>query len=223
MERSQKWHLGIFFGLLLVLGVLLTWNSLYLNWTHFRAGSPPEPTAETVAKMPRLPPLKGTDPMSGGTGKNQLTVVMYGDYFSNASRVADGDLLRIQTLYKDRVRIVWKDLPNIQARPDAAIPALAARCADQQGRFWSMHDKLMTSAKLDYASLRTYAGELGLDTEAFNSCLDKGKPLDDIQLGAAEAAAYDITVSPTIFVAKRVFVGPTSADDLMTAVKHALP
>ena len=54
----------------------------------------------------------------------------------------------------------------LPVRAHARAAALAAIAADEQGKFWPMHDKLFASARsLDEESLARLAGEAGLDVE----------------------------------------------------------
>ncbi len=57
----------------------------------------------------------------------------------------------------------------------------AAECAADQNRYWDYHDVLFANFDqisldaYDTSRLKEYAVKLGLDTEAFNSCLDSHK------------------------------------------------
>ena len=66
--------------------------------------------------------------------------------------------------------------------------AEAANCASDQGKFWEYHDKLFENQRaLAVANLKQYAGDLELDTEEFNSCLDSGKFTADVNEDARHA------------------------------------
>lgn len=89
----------------------------------------------------------------------------------------------------------------------------AAYCANEQGKFWEMHDKLFANQQaLDRASLLRYAKELGLNEAKFTAALDSQKIKDQIDADQAEAGRVGASGTPTFFINGRQIVGaqPTS-------------
>ena len=81
--------------------------------------------------------------------------------------------------------------------------------ANEQGKFWEMHDKLFANQQaLDRASLEKYAQEIGLDMDKFKAELDSGKFKDavdaDVQYANGLAAASG---TPTFFINGRKIAG----------------
>jgi peptidylprolyl isomerase len=71
------------------------------------------------------------------------------------------------------------------------MAAEAAACANDQGKFWEYHDKLFSNqSALDVPSLKTYASQLGLDTTAFDQCLDSNKHVLDVQKDVQDMNSY---------------------------------
>jgi protein-disulfide isomerase len=81
-----------------------------------------------------------------------------------------------------QVKKVFHDFP-LQSHPNAIGAAVAARCAGEQSGaegFWQMHDVIYANQRQWSAlnsgnftkQLITYATQIELDTEAFNSCLN---------------------------------------------------
>jgi protein-disulfide isomerase len=72
-----------------------------------------------------------------------------------------------------RVRYVYRNFPLDEAHPKAFKAAEAAECANQQGKFWDMHERLFAHQQaLDPADLATHAEALGLEKEAFQKCMN---------------------------------------------------
>ena len=68
---------------------------------------------------------------------------------------------------------MYKQFPLSSIHPYAQKAGEASLCAQDQGKFWDYHDILFAnSGALDTPSLKEYASQLGLNTNAFNSCLD---------------------------------------------------
>ncbi len=70
---------------------------------------------------------------------------------------------QVEDAYKGKVRIAFKQFP-LPFHDKAHLAAEAALAANEQGKFWQMHDKLFANQQaLDRPSLEKYAQELGLD------------------------------------------------------------
>ena len=87
---------------------------------------------------------------------------------------------QILQTYPGKIRLVIKNYPY-KYRDFSKIAAEASLAARDQGKYWEMHDILLTrSPKLDRASLIAYADELGLDVKKFTESIDSGRHTKDI-------------------------------------------
>jgi protein-disulfide isomerase len=92
--------------------------------------------------------------------------------------------------------------------PFAQGAAEAAQCAREQGKFWEYHDKLFANQQaLGKDQLKQYAKDLGLNEEAFNACLETGKPKDAIVQDQKEGEALGVSGTPAFFVNGRFLSG----------------
>jgi protein-disulfide isomerase len=106
------------------------------------------------------------------------------------------------------VAVIFRHFP-LQKIHNRAIPAaVAASCAGRQGRFWEMHDALfsteLVNQKSDYVEL---ADLIGLDRVRLASCLSDDSLAAEVTASATEALSLDVTVTPTLFLAKRLADG----------------
>src|SRR6185312_12367062 len=93
----------------------------------------------------------------------------------------------------------------------ARAAALAALAADQQGKFWPMHEKLFASARsLDEESLVRLAGEAGLDVGRWQQARSGAEAA--LARDEALAEALGVTGTPTFFVDGRKIVGAQPID-----------
>jgi len=79
--------------------------------------------------------------------------------------------------------------------------AEAARCAEEQGRFWELHDQLFAHQdRLAIGDLKAHARQLSLDGLAFDACLDSGQMTRRVkqELDAGVKAGVDGT--PAFFI-----------------------
>ena len=66
--------------------------------------------------------------------------------------------------------------------------------------------------------LKAYAGELGLDTARFNTCLDSGTHAKGVSQDRRDAAQRGLRGTPSFLVNDRVLVGGPSADYLASLI-----
>ncbi len=85
-----------------------------------------------------------------------------------------------------KAKFVYKDFP-LSIHANAQKAAEAGKCALAQGNeyFWALHDRifngLVAGQKPTVPTLKAYAGEVGLDQDAFDSCLDSGRMAGAVQ------------------------------------------
>jgi protein-disulfide isomerase len=116
-------------------------------------------------------------------------------------------LKKVREAYGEKVRFVFVDFP-LDIHPAAKKAHEAAACAHEQGKFWPMYDRLFTSeGKFQVAELKGYAGETGLDTAAFDSCLDSGRHEGVAERGVEEGARNGVSGTPAFFINGRMVVG----------------
>jgi protein-disulfide isomerase len=116
-------------------------------------------------------------------------------------------LKRIEEVYQDKVRIVWKNLP-LDMHKNAQGAAQAALAADKQGKFWEFHDKLFANQRqLGLESYRKYAADLGLDTAQFDKDFIDPAIQKAIAADKAEARSLEVTGTPGFFVNGRFLKG----------------
>jgi len=79
-----------------------------------------------------------------GPENASLTVVMYGDFQCELCARYARDLEVLRNRYPDRVRLIWRHLPDTRAYDKSALALQASEAAAAQNKFWEMHDQLFT-------------------------------------------------------------------------------
>ncbi len=124
--------------------------------------------------------------------------------------------------YKGKVRLVMKFLPY-KYRDFAFISAEAALAAQDQGRFFEMHQLLLKrSPQLDRVSLVRYAQELGLDTVKFQQSLDTKMHAVHINRDLNLGTELDLYNTPSFFINGRRVVGNVPYEYLKKIVTEEL-
>ena len=84
---------------------------------------------------------------------------------------------------------------------DQAEPAaLAAIAAQNQGKFWQMHDALFGVEKLTKESIEDAAASIGLNMEQFKKDLADPVTKQRLYKDMADAKKADVNGTPTLFI-----------------------
>jgi formate-nitrite transporter family protein len=152
-------------------------------------------------RTPMVEPLdEQVDHVRGEAGAP--LILEYGDYECPYSRQAFRAIERVERELAGRVQFAFRHFPLTQIHPHALAAAAAAEAATEQGRFWEMHSLLFHRQKdLEDDSLRTYAGELGLDLDRFDHDRAGDKVGARIMRDVASGDATEVVRgTPTIFI-----------------------
>ena len=136
-----------------------------------------------------------------------VEIIVYSDFQCHSCETfnveVEAELLR---LYVDTGKVDL-DVRLLSAMgPDSLRAAEAALCAADQGRFWEYRDAIFAQwlqtdeDAYSEAELRRIAGELGLNEQAFNTCLQSGEKRAEIWENNRQAEAVGITNIPTVFI-----------------------
>jgi protein-disulfide isomerase len=167
--------------------------------------------AVTLAKPPirRAEVLVGSSPVRGDASA-PVTIVEFSDFHCPYCRTVQPTLLKLLDAYPGKVRLVYKDLPLDGLHPNARQASEAARCANDQGKFWQFHDVLYSGTVGIDVSAETLTGvatKAGLDLAAFKQCLDGDAHLEGIQRDVDHAGKLGLTGTPAFFVNGRLLTG----------------
>ncbi len=162
-----------------------------------------------------------------GPSDARVTLTEFGDLACSACRSwhQAGILLQIMRQFQGQLRYEWRDFPVITA--DSPRAAEAGQCAHDQGRFWDYLDHVYSQPGSSYANvrepdLRRYAAEVGLDTEAFDSCLASGMHRATVQFDLDFAYRQGFQGTPSFAVNGTPIVG-ANPQLLIQAIERELP
>jgi protein-disulfide isomerase len=129
-----------------------------------------------------------------------VTVVQFIDFQCYYCRRASPIIERLLAERPELVRVVFKSFP-LPGHPAAVEAAVAAHCADRQGRYLQMSAILHRHLDhLEPLALRRYAGQVGLDVEGWDECFADPAWRDRVEQDAHEGRAAGVDSTPTFFV-----------------------
>jgi protein-disulfide isomerase len=181
-----------------------------------KGGSATASSKTTAAALKNEPqgPSDGVDrvrvPLEGaskGPANAKVNIVTFSDFQCPfCSRVVP-TLAQIEKEYGKQVRVFFRHNP-LPFHQDAPLASEAAIAAEQQGKFWEMHDKLFANQQaLKRPDLEKYAGEIGLDVGKFKAALDSGAGKARIQTDMALAKQVGANGTPNFYIDGRNLVG----------------
>jgi protein-disulfide isomerase len=113
--------------------------------------------------------------------------------------------------------------------PASVTAGNAAECANEQNKFWEMHDYLYKNqpqesdtSLYNTDSLTKIAGQLGLNISKFKSCLSSTKYDKNVQDDLAAGQKAGVTGTPTVFINGTPIVGAQPYSAFKTAIDQAL-
>lgn len=142
-----------------------------------------------------------------------VTLVEFSDFECPVCRQLHNVLRDILPKYP-QVKVVFKDFPLEQVHPWARTAALAGRCAYSQDpkAFWKMYDLIydgqeVISATNAWAKVLDFAGQSGLNGDAFKACMAGPDAAAAIDASRDNAIKAEVNSTPTVFVNGRRLVG----------------
>jgi protein-disulfide isomerase/uncharacterized membrane protein len=144
-----------------------------------------------------------------------VTIVEFSDFqCPYCSRVVPS-IDKVLETYGDQVRVVFRQFPLNSIHPMAQKAAEASLCANEQGKFWELHDAMFANQKaLGVDQLKTSAAGLGVNADQFNTCLDGGKYAPKVAADLAEGSTAGVSGTPAMFVNGRFLSGAVPFETL---------
>ena len=164
-----------------------------------------------------------------GPANAPVTIVEFSDFECGHCKLAWEGLKQALPIYGDQVQVRFHHFPLDGAcnpampagggHKYACLAAMAAECADAQGKFWQYQDTLFEHQPMfTREDLLRYADDLGLDRDRFVACLDSDAPRDAVRQDVASGTKLGIDSTPTIYLNGRTVHGALRGDTFGYAI-----
>ena len=209
----------------IVLGVLAVAGLGALAYVVTR----PKPAAQEVSNI--TTDTTNAGPAQGytlGNANAPVKILEFGDFecpqCGRFSTLTEPDL-RKRLIETGEVYFTYYDFP-LQMHKNTRAASNAAACADEQGKFWAMHDKLFDTQDQWNGEatdnpgpvFSKFAGELGLNTAQWQSCFDARKYQKRINANEAEALRRNVNATPSFIIGNKLYAGSLSYDEMKAIV-----
>jgi protein-disulfide isomerase len=155
-----------------------------------------------------------------GLGKDNVTLVEYGDYECPYCEEYFTTVTQIQEQYNNQIYYQFRNFPLTSIHPNAFAGARAAEAAGIMGKYWQMHDLLYAYSNWDVWSTSSdpstyfyqYAQELGLNVTKFKTEFASSQVNNLINADITAGNKLNIQGTPTFYLdGKQIQPAPTVA------------
>jgi protein-disulfide isomerase len=154
-----------------------------------------------------------------GAADAPVTIVEFSDFACPYCRSARPVLRRILARWPGRVRLVFRHFP-LEQHATAMPAARAAVCAERQGRFWPLHDRIFDApGPMADSALRDVASEAGLNLSEYDACMAGEAALQRVRKDIVLGRMVGVAGTPAFFVNREAVAG---AAELEPAVERIL-
>jgi|SRR5215207_3959781 len=160
----------------------------------------------TPPTAPRQVAAGAPDPYARGGANAPITIEEFSDFQCPACGVLEPGLRKVVKDYGDRVRLVFRNFPLVQAHQHAFLAARAAEAAGQQGKFWEMHDALYdhqdewSKSMEPRVQFDSYATRLGLDVQRFKTDMERPDIVERIKADMLRGNSLNVRGTPTVYL-----------------------
>lgn len=182
----------------------------------------PQLTKEQIAALPDDDPFEGE-------ADAPVTLVEFSDFeCPYCSKFFRETLPQIKENYikTGKVRLVYRDFP-IEKHAGAIPAALSAECANNQEKFWEMHNMIFEkqiewTGNPDTSKIfEGYAKNLGLDMTAYGECIKSPETLAEVRKDLLDGATMGINGTPGFFLNGRIISGAMPYEQVFKKILDA--
>ncbi len=213
-ENKPLIIIGIVTILIIVGGIFLT----------SRQSSSPKSTPAPVSQEILVP--EGS--IKESTPSAQVTLVEFADFQCPTCKTVEPFIKQIRKDFAGQLTYVYRYFP-LDSHKNAVPSALAAEAANQQGKFWQMHDMLYEKQD-DWADSNTpkdifieYAKTLKLDIEKFKKDFDDPKTKEKVEKDKVDGYAAGVGGTPTFYINGTKIPAVPTYETLKSLIEQELP
>ncbi len=206
-EKKKDYFLPIS---ILIAGMMISGSVIYLVHKGPASGSAEKNLAAPAAQSSGNVMAVADRDVILGDPNAPVTIVEYGDYqcpFCEKFFSETEPLIREKYVQAGTVRMIYRNFAFLG--PESVNAAEASECAKDQKKFWAFHDELYKKEGLDSSEnngnlnrdlFLTIAKDVGLNVDAFKSCIDSKKYAAVVQSEVTAAKNAGVDSTPMFFI-----------------------
>lgn len=196
-----------------------------IDETHSTPTTTDEQADVSILLKPPIPPkitLPDNKLPPQDEGATPLTVSVFCSFQSPHCARMQPVFRALVNAYPHQISLQHYDYP-LSFHRNARPAANAARCANEQGKFWSFSSALYAHQNdLNNARYLLIADQLGINHQDFRQCIEGLKYRHDIEQDVATGEALGLSNAPVTFINGLYIKGPADLNTLRFYADHAL-
>lgn len=158
-----------------------------------------------------------------GNSAASVTIIEFSDLQCPFCARALPGLEQVVEKYPGQVRWVFKNFP-LSMHNDAQLAHLAALAAGEQGKFWEMHDLILSDQKaMKRQDLLEKARSLKLDITRFTSDLADPELKRRMEADMQDGVDVGVSGTPTFFINGKEYSGAPTLEEFRAAIEKDSP
>lgn len=217
-------------GFYIFLGILALAGIAALTYVVTR----PKQAAQDITAVTDTTNLGPAQGYTAGKADAPVKLIEFGDFecpqCARFATLTEPDM-RKRLLETGQVQFTFYDFPIYQIHQNTEAASNAAACADEQGKFWEMHDKLFDGqdqwngeATSNPGKVFTqYASAIGLKVDQWQTCYDAKKYQKRINANLAEGIRRGVSATPSFLLGTKLRPGTMGFDELRAFIDSSRP
>jgi len=157
-----------------------------------------------------------------GAPYGRITLVEFSDFQCPYCSKASAQIAAILKAFPNDVKLIFKQYP-LDNHPQAMISAQAALAANQQGKFWQLHDLMFANRTiLSRKSILLWADAVKLDMKRFTADLDSEPIKKAVARDMADGDKAGVEGTPTVFIDGQRYNGDLKLDAIKPVLEGEL-
>jgi protein-disulfide isomerase len=179
---------------------------------------------QVVTLDPNLPAVKSEGYVIGSPNA-PVEVIEFADFECPAcaqfATLHEPDV-RSRLVQPGHLRLRFMDMPLVEiGHRNSPTASLAAACANEQGKFWEMHDAIFANqdrwatqaTRNPRGVIDPLAQQVGLDVSRYDQGMDSQKYVANIQAHRRAAERYRVQSTPSFVIGGKVYAGSLPYDE----------
>jgi cyclophilin family peptidyl-prolyl cis-trans isomerase len=178
-------------------------------------------------ESPSIFPPENVEDHVRGAEDAIVTILVYDDYQDVRSGLFEEVTHQLLREYPEEVRVVKRIFPLLSVNDKAALAAQAAEAANEQGKFWEMHD-LLYAAQENWINLSVedfeqwviaQASALEMNVDQFKSDLEREDIVAKVRQAWEDGQKMGLPGTPLVIINGQIYGGPRDHASLNDIVR----
>jgi len=148
-----------------------------------------------------------------GNPSSTLVIVEFADFQCSVCEAEFPIIRGFVTKHQNEVLYIFRN--DIVIDEVSNLLAQASLCANDQGKFWILHDKFYTNfgSVTSLETLQILVQSLGMDWDKMSTCIQSGKYLGQVVQDMSDGKRLGVAGTPTFFINGKKIEGAVSMED----------